>query len=111
MTLEAVKKAIERLPDKEQNALLRWLEEREQAAWDAQFEKDFSVAGHLRQFKRGDRVRRIPGSGRRYLEGRLGTVINDGIDSFGMGVSYAVLWDGNKAREYVAQHWLQKAEK
>ena len=45
MTLEAIKKAIEHLPKKEQSALLRWLDEREQAAWDAEIEKDFSPGG------------------------------------------------------------------
>ena len=45
MTLEAVKKAIEHLPKEEQSTLLRWLEEREQAAWDAEIEKDFSPGG------------------------------------------------------------------
>ena len=45
MTLEAVKKAIEHLPKKQQSALLRWLEEREQAAWDAEIETDFSPGG------------------------------------------------------------------
>ncbi|MBI1955073.1 MAG: hypothetical protein HYS38_01620 [Acidobacteria bacterium] len=45
MTLEAVKKAIEHLPKKEQRALVHWLDEREQAAWDAEIEKDFSSGG------------------------------------------------------------------
>ena len=45
MTLEAVKKAIEHLPKQEQSALLHWLEEREQAAWEAETEKDFAPGG------------------------------------------------------------------
>ena len=45
MTLQAIKEAMEHLPKQEQNALLRWLEEREEAAWDAQIEKDFSPGG------------------------------------------------------------------
>ena len=45
MTLEAIKKAIEHLPKEEQSVLLCWLDEREQAAWDAEIEKDFSPGG------------------------------------------------------------------
>ena len=45
MTLEAMKKAIEHLPKQEQNALLRWLEECEEAAWDKEIERDFSPGG------------------------------------------------------------------
>ncbi len=45
MTMEAIKKAIEHLPKEEQSVLLRWLDEREQAAWDAEIEKDFSPGG------------------------------------------------------------------
>ena len=45
MTLETVKKAIEHLPKQEQIALLHWLEERAQAAWDEEIEKDFSPGG------------------------------------------------------------------
>ena len=45
MTLKAIKEAIEHLPKEEQSVLLRWLDEREQAAWDAEIEKDFSPGG------------------------------------------------------------------
>lgn len=45
MTLEAVKDAVKRLPEQEQRELLQWLEEREQADWDAQLERDFSSGG------------------------------------------------------------------
>ena len=45
MTLRAIKEAIENLPKQKQSALLRWLEEREEAAWDAEIEKDFSPGG------------------------------------------------------------------
>jgi hypothetical protein len=110
MTLEAVKRAVERLSKEEQGALLHWLRERTRPSWDAHVSKGLHVVRRVRKFKKGDRVRRIPGSGRRSLEGRLGTVINDGIDSLGV-FSYAVLWNGNKAREYIAEHWLEKAEK
>ena len=41
MTLEAIKKAIEELPEEEKLALETWLKE----AWDAQIEKDFSPGG------------------------------------------------------------------
>jgi len=33
------------LPKQKQSALLRWLEEREQAAWDAEIERNFSPGG------------------------------------------------------------------
>jgi len=45
MTLEAVKKAIEDLPKRKQTALLRWLEKRQDAAWDEEIERDFSPGG------------------------------------------------------------------
>ena len=45
MTLKTLKEAIEHLPKQEQNALLRWLEEREEAAWDEEIERDFSPGG------------------------------------------------------------------
>ena len=45
MTLQAIKEAMEHLPKQEQNALLRWLEEREEAAWDEEIESDFSPGG------------------------------------------------------------------
>ncbi len=45
MTLKAIKEAIEHLPEEEQIALLHWLHEREQAAWDEEIERDFSPGG------------------------------------------------------------------
>jgi len=45
MTLKTIKEAIEHLPRQKQSALLRWLEEREQVAWDAEIERDFSPGG------------------------------------------------------------------
>jgi len=45
MTLEAIKDAVKRLPQEKQRLLLDWLEEREQADWDAQLERDFSSGG------------------------------------------------------------------
>ena len=45
MTLKTIQEAIEHLPKQQQNALLRWLEEREEAAWDEEIERDFSPGG------------------------------------------------------------------
>ena len=45
MTLEAIKDAVEHLPEQAQRELLQWLEEREQADWDAQLQRDFSRGG------------------------------------------------------------------
>lgn len=45
MTLDAIKDAVRHLPDYERSELLQWLDEREQAAWDAQLERDFSSGG------------------------------------------------------------------
>ena len=45
MALGAVKKTIDHLPKREQRALLHWLDEREQLAWDEEIKKDFSPCG------------------------------------------------------------------
>ena len=45
MTLKAIKEVIEDLPKRKQTALLRWLEKREEAAWDEEIERDFSPGG------------------------------------------------------------------
>ena len=45
MTLDAIKEAIERLPQPEKSALLDWLHERDQRDWAAQIEADFSPGG------------------------------------------------------------------
>ncbi len=45
MTLEAIKAAIEQLPQEQQTVLARWLSERDWKAWDEQIERDFSPGG------------------------------------------------------------------
>ena len=45
MTLDAIKEAIEQLPEAEQQQLLKWLDEREQLAWDTEMERDFAPGG------------------------------------------------------------------
>jgi hypothetical protein len=45
MTLDAIKDAVRCLPDHERRELLQWLDEREQADWDAQLERNFSSGG------------------------------------------------------------------
>jgi hypothetical protein len=42
MTLEAIKAAIEELPQLERRKLADWFEELEEQAWDKQIEEDFS---------------------------------------------------------------------
>lgn len=45
MTLEAIKEAIQQLPEQERRALTGWIEEMEEAAWDAEIERDFAPGG------------------------------------------------------------------
>jgi len=45
MTLDAIKAAIEQLPEADQQQLLTWLDEREQLAWDAEMQRDFAPGG------------------------------------------------------------------
>ncbi len=45
MTIEAIKEAIEQLPEQEKSALLDWLNERDLREWDAQIGEDFSPGG------------------------------------------------------------------
>jgi thiamine pyrophosphate-dependent acetolactate synthase large subunit-like protein len=45
MTVEAIKAAIEDLPEPERRKLADWLEERGEQAWDAEMERDFSAGG------------------------------------------------------------------
>jgi hypothetical protein len=45
MDLAAIQHAIEELPREQQEALAAWLAERDQEAWDAQIERDFSAGG------------------------------------------------------------------
>jgi len=45
MTVEAIKAAIEDLPEPERRKLADWLEERGEQAWDAEMERDFSPGG------------------------------------------------------------------
>jgi hypothetical protein len=45
MDLAAIQHAIEELPREQQVALAAWLAERDQEAWDAEIEGDFSAGG------------------------------------------------------------------
>ena len=45
MELAEIQRAIEELPREQQAALAAWLAEREQEAWDAKIERDFSPGG------------------------------------------------------------------
>ncbi len=45
MTVEAIKAAIERLPEPERRKLADWLTELEEQARDAEMERDFSPGG------------------------------------------------------------------
>ena len=45
MTVEAIKEAIEHLPDEEKTALAAWIIEQDMNAWDKQIEQDFSPGG------------------------------------------------------------------
>jgi hypothetical protein len=45
MDLAEIQHAIEELPKEQQAALAAWLAERDQAAWDAEIESDFSADG------------------------------------------------------------------
>jgi predicted transcriptional regulator len=45
MTLEAIKRAITELPEREKSSLLAWLNEQDARAWDNQVKEDFSAGG------------------------------------------------------------------
>jgi len=45
MTVEAIKAAIEQLPEPERRKLADWFAELEEQAWDAEMEQDFSPGG------------------------------------------------------------------
>jgi hypothetical protein len=45
MTLQAIKEAIEHLPEDERRKLANWFEGMEDAVWDDQIERDFSSGG------------------------------------------------------------------
>ncbi len=45
MTLDAIKEAIQHLPEEERRDLANWFEHLEEAAWDQQIERDFAPGG------------------------------------------------------------------
>jgi hypothetical protein len=49
MTLEALKEAIEHLPEDERRKLADWIEEMEDAVWDDRIRRDFSNGGRGEQ--------------------------------------------------------------
>jgi hypothetical protein len=56
MTLEAIKEAIQHLPEAERRELAGWFEEMEEAAWDAEIERDFAPGGRGEELEK--RIRR-----------------------------------------------------
>ena len=50
MTLEAIKEAIQHLPDEERRKLAGWFDEMEEAVWDKEMKRDFAPGG------RGERL-------------------------------------------------------
>ena len=48
MTVEAIKAAIEQLPERERRKLADWFAELEEQAWDAEMEQDLSSDGRGR---------------------------------------------------------------
>ena len=45
MTVEAIKAAIEQLPEADRRMIADWLEEQSEDAWDREMERDFSAGG------------------------------------------------------------------
>ena len=45
MTVEAIKEAIDHLPDEGKTAVAAWIVEQDMKAWDKQIEEDFSPGG------------------------------------------------------------------
>jgi hypothetical protein len=45
MTLEAIKEAIQHLPEEERRKLAGWFGELEEAAWDEEMKRDFAPGG------------------------------------------------------------------
>ncbi|MGA2878496.1 MAG: hypothetical protein ABSG13_06065 [Bryobacteraceae bacterium] len=45
MTLEAIKEAINHLPEEERRKLAGWFEGMEEAAWDEEMKRDFASGG------------------------------------------------------------------
>jgi hypothetical protein len=45
MTLEAIKEAIQHLPEEERRQLAGWFERLEEAAWDQDIKRDFAPGG------------------------------------------------------------------
>jgi hypothetical protein len=45
MTLQAIKEAIEHLPDEERRKLAGWFEGIEEEAWEAELKRDFAPGG------------------------------------------------------------------
>lgn len=45
MTLDAIKEAIEHLPEQDRRQLAEWFDHLEEAAWDQQIERDFATGG------------------------------------------------------------------
>jgi hypothetical protein len=45
MTVDAIKAAIQQLPEADRRNIADWLEERAEEAWDSQMERDFSPGG------------------------------------------------------------------
>jgi hypothetical protein len=49
MTLDAIKDAIQHLPEEERRQLAGWFDAMEEAAWDEEIERDFAPGGRGEQ--------------------------------------------------------------
>ncbi len=45
MTLQAIKEAIQHLPEEERRSLVCWFDAMEEAAWDEEMKRDFAPGG------------------------------------------------------------------
>ena len=69
MTLEAIKEAIQHLPAEERRELADWFEQMEEAAWDAEIERDFAPGGRGEALEKRIRCEIAEGKARPLEEG------------------------------------------
>jgi hypothetical protein len=69
MTLEAIKEAIQHLPQEERRALAGWFEKMEEVAWDEQLKRDFAAGGKGEKVAREIRREIAEGKARPLEEG------------------------------------------
>ena len=63
MTLEAIKEAIQHLPEEERRQLAGWFDAMEEAAWDEEMKRDFAPGGNGERLARADPARNLRRSG------------------------------------------------